>query len=150
MVGPGFFFLRGAGDLCVHCAGGSCLLFFFLVQSLSLPLAYAKNGDPQQPKIHAANGKTEACTQGALNFFSLKFWVGAREEFFHFSFLPNMFPLCSLQVPNGFPSSSQCVPQGYSPLDLALIPYVWPIFQWNLLFGAASIVSTFLTMGQSK
>jgi hypothetical protein len=146
MVGPGFFFLRGAGDLCV--LGGVVFCFSSLFNLL--PLAYAKNGDQQQPKIHAANGKTEACTQGALNFFSFKFWVGVREEFFHFSFLPNMFPLCSLQVPNGFPSSSQCVPQGYSPLDLALIPYVWPIFQWNLLFGAASIVSTFLTMGQSK
>jgi hypothetical protein len=37
---------------------GQFVLFFFLVQSLPMPLARAKNGDQQfwKPKIHAANG----------------------------------------------------------------------------------------------
>ncbi len=40
-----------------------------------------------------------ACTQSAL-LFSFKFGVGAgqEEDFFHFSFLPNRFPMCSLKV----------------------------------------------------
>jgi hypothetical protein len=40
-----------------------------------------------------------------LDFFSFEFWVGVRgKDFFHFSFVPNMFL-----------SSSQCIPQGCSP-----------------------------------
>jgi hypothetical protein len=30
-------------------------------------------------------------------------WEGEGEIFFHFSQLPNVFTLCSFQVPNGFP-----------------------------------------------
>jgi hypothetical protein len=60
-------------------------------------LALAKNGDQLswEEKFHAANGKAQACTQGA----------------FLFALVPNVFSLCSLQVRNGFLSGSQYVPQ---------------------------------------
>jgi len=72
-------------------------------------LAQAKNGDQVfwEEKFHAANGKAQACTQGG--------------EFFHISQLPNVFALCSIQVPNEFPICSpvsQC-----SPHHLTFIPY---------------------------
>jgi len=40
-----------------------------------------------------------------LVFFPFMFWGGGGEGkiFFHFSRLPNVFALCSFQVPNGFP-----------------------------------------------
>ncbi len=53
-------------------------------------------------------------------FFS--FYVLEGGVFFHFSQLPNMFALCSLQVPNGFPICSpilQCFP--LSPYHLTFI-----------------------------
>jgi hypothetical protein len=88
-------------------------------------LAQAKNGDQVfwQEKFYAANGKAQACTQGALIFSPFMFCGGAGGEgefFFHFSQLPNVFALCSLQVPNGFPIS-QCFP--LSPYHLTFIPY---------------------------
>jgi hypothetical protein len=42
-------------------------------------LVQAKNGDELfwEEKFHAANGKAQACNQGALGFFFLfKFWGG--------------------------------------------------------------------------
>jgi hypothetical protein len=78
--------------------------------SLQGVLAQAKNCDKLfwQEEFHAANGKTQACTQGALLFFLFEVWGrgGGRgkDYFFHFALIPNVFPLCSLQVPNGFPS----------------------------------------------
>ncbi len=75
--------------------------------SLHGALAHAKNGDEVfwKEKFHAANGKAQTCTQGALFFFLLCFgvWGGWGKIFFHFSWLPNVFALCSFQVPNGFP-----------------------------------------------
>jgi len=63
-----------------------------------------------------------------LALFSFKFWVlGGREDFFLFSFVPNMFPSCFQWVPIRFPICSlvfQCVPQWCSQYHLALIPYV--------------------------
>jgi hypothetical protein len=61
-----------------------------------------------------------------LDFFSFKFWVDGvgGAFFFHFTFVPNMFPLCYLQVPSEFPSgsqSSQCVPKGV-PNSFSLYP----------------------------
>ncbi len=55
--------------------------------------AQAKNGDKLfwEEKFHAANGKTQACTQGALLFFPFNF--GRGQDFYSF------FPV------------SQCVPQ---------------------------------------
>jgi len=65
-------------------------------KSLTQPLAQAENGDEQfwKERFHAANGKAEACTQRCLVFFPFKFWVGGGggEDFFHFSFVPDMFP----------------------------------------------------------
>ncbi len=51
-----------------------------------------------------------------LAFFPFMFggWRGGR-AFFHFSRLPNVFTLCSFQVPNGFPI--------FSPYLLTFIPY---------------------------
>jgi hypothetical protein len=68
-------------------------------------LAHATNGDEAfwEEKFHAANGKAQACTQGALLFFLLLFGGWGGEIFFHFSRLPNVFALCSFQVRNGFP-----------------------------------------------
>ncbi len=87
--------------------------------SLQGALAHAKNGDEVflEEKFHAANGKAQACTQGALLFFLLCFGVwggawgegGGGEFFFHFSQLLNVFALCSFQVPNGFPTFSPCL-----------------------------------------
>ncbi len=74
--------------------------------SLQGVLAHAKNGDEVfwKEKFHAANAKAQACTLGALFFFFLCFGVrGGRKIFFHLSQLPNVFTLCSFQVPNGFP-----------------------------------------------
>jgi hypothetical protein len=47
-------------------------------------LAQAKNGDELfwEQKVHAANGKAQACTQSALQFFILSFWGGGEEIFF--------------------------------------------------------------------
>jgi hypothetical protein len=40
-----------------------------------------------------------------LDFFPFKFWIwgGGGRTFFHFSFVPNMFPSSSQWVPNVFP-----------------------------------------------
>ncbi len=47
---------------------------------------------------------------------------GARGDFFHISQLPNVFALCSLQVPNMFPSFVM-FSLAYSPYHLTFIPY---------------------------
>jgi hypothetical protein len=48
------------------------------------------------------------------------FWGGEGGEiFFHFSRLPNVFALCSLQVPNGFPIFSPT----FSSYLFTFIPY---------------------------
>jgi hypothetical protein len=75
--------------------------------------AQAKNGDElfSEEKFHAATGKAQACTQGALHVFLFSWGVGggASEEDF-FSGFP-WFPLCSLYILNKFSSCSQYVPQ---------------------------------------
>jgi hypothetical protein len=65
-------------------------------------------------EISCSQWEGSAYTQSALILFFFKFWVGAKEGFFHFSFLPNMF-LSSFQwVPIMFSICFQCVPQGCS------------------------------------
>jgi hypothetical protein len=59
----------------------------------------AKNGDELfwDEKFHAANGKAQACTQGALHFFLLS--LGAKDlkkKLTGSQCVPNMFSLCSL------------------------------------------------------
>jgi hypothetical protein len=79
----------------------------YVPKSLTQPLAQAKNHDQQfwKPKIHTANGKAEACTQGALVFFLLSLGGGdGRGGFFSFF-------LCSQHVLSMFLSSSHWVPQ---------------------------------------
>jgi hypothetical protein len=90
--------------------------------SLQGALAHAKNGDEVfwKEKFHAANGKAQTCTQRTLFFFLLCFgvgWGGGKKVFFHFSWLPNVFALCSFQVPNGFPIFSPT----FSPYLLTFI-----------------------------
>ncbi len=100
--------------------------------SLHGVLGQAKNGDELfwEEKFHAANGKAQRCTQGALLFpFKSFFWEGRAEDFFSYfpgsqcvltmfplssQWVPIRFPLGSHQVPIRFPlgsPSSQCVPQ---------------------------------------
>jgi hypothetical protein len=73
-------------------------------------LAQAKNGDELfwEEKFHAANGKARACTQNAL-LFILLILGGGKGFFFHFSLVPNAFPLnlqwvlgmgCPIEVTN--------------------------------------------------
>jgi hypothetical protein len=80
--------------------------------------AQAKNGDELfwEEKFHAANGKAQACTQGALHF-SLLSWQGVGGGFF------SVFP-GSHYVPFKFPSDSQHVPQ---VLMFSIAPHLQPI-----------------------
>jgi len=77
-------------------------------------LVQAKNGDELfwEEKFHAANGKAQACNQGALGFFFLfKFGGGegggGGEGFLFPFFSGSQCVPCSLVVPNGFPSDFQ-------------------------------------------
>ncbi len=76
-----------------------------------------KNGDELfwEQKFHAANGKAQAFTQGALLSCLLGFEREGR-NFLYFPQVPKVFPLCSLQVPNRFTSGSKFVPQVLSVL----------------------------------
>jgi hypothetical protein len=80
-------------------------------RSLQGALAHAKNGDEVfwKEKFHVANGKAQACTQGALFFFLLCFAVGGRGKIFFSFFLTSqcvctMFLSNSQWVPNIFPN----------------------------------------------
>ncbi len=87
-------------------------------------LAQAKNGDQVfgKEKFHAANGKAQACSQGALIFFFFCFGVGGE---FLFIFL--IFPMCLHYVPVKFPMGSEYVPRfrnvPLSPYHLSFIPH---------------------------
>jgi len=78
-------------------------------------LAHAKNGDEVfwEEKFHAANGKAQACTQGAFffSFHVLGFWGRGRGGGCFFIF-PD-FPMCSHYVPFKFPMGSQYFPQHF-------------------------------------
>ncbi len=79
--------------------------------SLQGVLAQAKNGDQVfwEEKFHAANGKAQACTQGALFLFLFCFGgegrggEGGGGEFF---FIFRSFPICLHYVPFKFPICS--------------------------------------------
>ncbi len=85
--------------------------------SLQGVLVQAKNGDKLfwEEKFHTANGKAQACTQGALALFPFKF-EGGRGSIPWFPMCLDMFPMGSHQVPNVFPTCS--------PQHLTFIPYV--------------------------
>jgi len=74
-------------------------------------LAQAKNGDQVfwEEKFHAANGKAQACTQGAL-LFSFYVLEGGKRFICHFSWLPNAFPMGSHDVPTMFPDFAMFFP----------------------------------------
>jgi hypothetical protein len=65
----------------------------------------AKNGDELfwEEKFHAAYGKAQVCTQGALHFFLLSLGRGGgggrifKKNFTDSQCVPNMFSLCSLE-----------------------------------------------------
>ncbi len=76
--------------------------------------------EPRPKLVMNPFGKRNSCSQWEgpsmhsrqLVFFPFKFWSGRREkDYFHFSLVPNVFPLCSFQLLNGFSSGSQYVPQ---------------------------------------
>jgi len=85
-------------------------------------LARAKNGDQVfwEEKFHAANGKAQACTQGALLFSLSCLGERERERESFLSFFPasqcvhSMFPSSSQWVPMMFPNFAMffttCVP----------------------------------------
>jgi hypothetical protein len=58
-------------------------------------IAQAKNGGElfSEEKFHAANGKAQARTQGALHFFLLS--LQGKGFFEKNSMVPNVFPICS-------------------------------------------------------
>jgi hypothetical protein len=78
-------------------------------------LAQAKNGDALswEQKFHAADGKAQACSQGALLFFLSSLGRGGEGEFF-FSFfpgsqcVPTILILSSQWDPNMFPKFPMC------------------------------------------
>jgi hypothetical protein len=140
-------------------------------------LAHAKNGDEVfwEEKFHAANGKAQACTQGALLFFLLCFggWGGAGgaggaggggERFF---FIFTRFPMCSHYVPFKFPMGSQYFPQNFLHTSSLLSHMPWKMVssfhlyrwakgeelyssKWSLLFWGVSNVSFFWSDGPIK
>jgi len=101
--------------------------------SLQGLLAHAKDGDEVfwEEKFHAANGKAQACTQGALVFFLFMFW-GWGGDFF--SFFPTsqcvrtMFLSSSQWVPNIFPNIFSIPPHFYMPWKMvsSFHLYGWP------------------------
>jgi len=92
---------------------------------------FAKGVSPCQKWWRSLLGREISCSQWegpsmrsrCLAFFPFMFWGGGegggREIFFHFSWLPNVFTLCSFQVPNGFPIFSLT----FSPYLLTFFPY---------------------------
>jgi len=71
-------------------------------------LAHAKNGDELfwEEKFHVANGKAQACTQGALFFFLLSLGGGGEDLFFIFPWFPMCFHYVPLKFPMGSPTCS--------------------------------------------
>ncbi len=96
--------------------------------SLQGVLAQAKYGELfWEDKFHAANGKAQPCTQGALHFFFLSLGEGVGRRIF-FSFFPGSqcvvtkFPSSSHWVPNGFRKFPMCSPNIFS-----MAPHLYPI-----------------------
>jgi hypothetical protein len=90
--------------------------------SLQGVLAHAKNGDKVfwKEKFHAANGKAQACIQGALFFFFLCFGGGGERKDFSLFFptsqcVRTMFLSSSQWVPNIFPNIFPIPPHFYMP-----------------------------------
>ncbi len=92
-----------------------------------------------------------------FSFYVLGLGGGGGKIFFHFSRLPNVFALCSLQVPNGFPMGSQYFPQHVLHTTSLLSHMPWKmvssfhLYRWakgeelytskqSLLFWGVSIV----------
>jgi len=101
--------------------------------SLQGVLAQAKNGDQVfwEEKFHAANGKAQACTQGALLFFLLCFGEGGGGRYF-FVIFPG-FPMCSQYVPFKFPMVSHDVPQFCNVFHnmCSKAPHFYPNMPWK-------------------
>jgi hypothetical protein len=73
-------------------------------------------------------GRPKQALKAPCFSFLFSFGGGGGEGFFfHFSLVPNVFSLCSLQVSNGFSicsPNSQCVPQHVRCSNLTFFPYV--------------------------
>jgi len=88
-------------------------------------------------------GREISCSQSegpsmhsrCLAFLPFKFWVGVVGKefffilFFHFPLVPNVFPMCSLEVPSWFSSGSQYVPQvsNVFPNMVSIVAHFYPI-----------------------
>jgi hypothetical protein len=118
-----------------------------------------------EEKFHGANGKAQACTQGALLLFLLS-W-GREEVFFKFSpgsqFVPIIFPLSSQyvpQVPHVFPNMFSIAPHFYPMcFDKCCPPFTYipgpkgqkPILQnRSIYFGTPPEFQFLGVMGQSN
>jgi hypothetical protein len=128
--------------------------------SLQGTLAHAKNGDEVfwKEKFHAANGKAQACIQGALSFFFLCFRVrgGGRKDFFSIFSTSQcgctMFLSSSQWVPNIFPNIFSVPLHFYMPWKMVSS---FHLYRWakgeelysskqSLPFWGISIISFFL------
>jgi hypothetical protein len=65
-------------------------------------LGQAKNGDELfwEEKISCSQLEGPSMHSRCLAFLPFKFWVGVvgKEFYFHFSLVPNVFPMCSLEI----------------------------------------------------
>jgi hypothetical protein len=84
---------------------------------------WPKNGDELvwEEKFCVANGKAQACTQGALIMFPFKFFWGGGKGFF---FIFPWFPMCSHYVHFKFSMGSQYVPPNSFTFILYALPNV--------------------------
>ncbi len=72
--------------------------------------------------VTASFGKRNFTHSRCLAFFPFMLGLGEGGIFFHISLLPNVFALCSLEVPNMFPNFAMFSPT-CSPYHLTFIPY---------------------------
>jgi hypothetical protein len=89
-------------------------------------------------------------------FFSFYVFVGGggfcggrerEKDFFHFSLVPNVFPLCSLHLFNAFSSGSKYVPQvpNIFPNMSSTTPHFYPI-----CFGKCCPPFTYITWAKGE
>ncbi len=87
---------------------------------------FSKSPATQLEKKNALKGGRFLLFGMPTLLFKFLWWEGRRRRiFFHFSLVPNAFPLCSLQLLNEFSSGSQYVPQ--VPNMSSMAPHFYPI-----------------------
>ncbi len=63
-------------------------------------------------EISCSQWESPSILSRCLVFFPFKFWGGGK-DFFYFSLVPNVFLLCSIQVPNVFSNMLSITPHFY-------------------------------------